>query len=158
MWWQTTGRERRPEHRPCTRPATPYPASLPQLYSLQSVVVPYFCLDPIFLTQLLRLHHSPIPLSICTPSNSILRHCFPIGLAWLVSLSLSSAGLHDSPMSSLAHPSCGPILPGPYTSLAPLCRTQGLLEQQGKKANKPQDPFVSFRRAEGPLPDSPPQL
>ena len=27
VWWQTTGRERRPEHRPCTRPATPYPAS-----------------------------------------------------------------------------------------------------------------------------------
>ena len=48
----------------------PYPASLSQLYSLQSVVVPYFCLDPIFLTQLLRPHHSPIPLSICTPSNS----------------------------------------------------------------------------------------
>ena len=48
----------------------PYPASLSQRYSLQSVVVPYFCLDPIFLTQLLRLHHSPIPLSICTPSNS----------------------------------------------------------------------------------------
>ena len=84
----------------------------------------------------------------------------PTGLAWLVSLSLSSPGLHDSPMSSLAHPTCGLISLG----LAPLWRPfverrvywRSRSRSREKKRKSPRT--LSIRRAEGPLPDSPPQL
>lgn len=80
LWWPTTGRERRPEHRPCTRPATPYPASLSQLYSLQSVVVPYFCLDPIFVAQLLTTPSFPPSHYPSAPHpNLIFATAFPRG-------------------------------------------------------------------------------
>ena len=114
-----------------------------------------FLSRPYLFAQLL-LHRSPIPLSICTPSDSNLRYCLPTGLAWLVSLSLSSPGLHDSPMSSLAHPSCGLISLG----LAPLSRpfVERRVYWRSRERTEKVPRTLSFRRAEGPLPDSPPQL
>ena len=110
-----------------------------------------FLSRPYLLAQVF-LHHPPSHCLICTPSDSNLRYCPPIRLAWLVSLSLSELGLHDSPMSSRGHAFLLSFLPWPCTSLAPICRTQGLLEKQGKKRKSPR----TLRRAEGPLPDSPP--